>query len=70
MRGKLRGLFDTIEWWRDVFGPGDVEENLEAFRYRFGTVRLFVKMEYFGLYAETRQRGDVDGHVGSHDDVV
>ena len=25
-------------------------------------------MEYFGLYAETRRRRNVDGHVGSHDD--
>ena len=27
-----------------------------------------MEMEYFGLYAETRRRGNVDGHVGSHDD--
>jgi hypothetical protein len=42
MRGELEGFFDAIERWRDVFGPGYVDEDLETFRDLCWSLARFV----------------------------
>lgn len=41
-RSKIKGFFDAIERWGDIFGPGYVDENLDTLRERHGSLCSFM----------------------------